>query len=128
MIDPVAVMAKLDADANELDARSLALAQVEHELEPIEVQVEEFRAQFEEGLWAQHLNGAKFPPEKLRERLANRAMDPALLGAYSGLMMRRKRLEKRISSLKATISANQSIISALSKAGQIDGSGLRRAA
>ena len=126
--DPVTIMAELDAATQELDDLSTKLAKVERDLAPIELEVEEFRAQHEEGLWHLHLEGAKFPPEQLRLRLANRAMDADLLGRYSALVGSRRRMEKRISSLKAVINAKQTIISALKEAARADGSGFRRAA
>lgn len=125
--DPVTVMAELDEATTELNDRSNELAQVERSLEPVEVQVEEFRASHEEGLWIKYVeNGEKFPPEKLRERLANRSMDAELLGRYTGLVNRRKRLEKRITTLKSVVNAKQSILSAMKEAARVDGSGMGR--
>ena len=126
--DPVTVMAELDAATLELDDLSNRLARLERDLAPVELEVEEFHAMFEEGLWKQHLDGGKFPPERLRERMANRAMDVELLGRYSALSLSRKRLEKRISALKAVINAKQTIISALKEAARADGSSLSRVA
>lgn len=127
--DPVTIMAELDQATEELNTLSSQLAVLERKLAPVEMEVEEFRSQHEEGLWARHVDGGeKFPPEALRERLANRAMDADLLGRYSALVGARRRMEKRISSLKAVINAKQTIISALKEAGRADGAGLRRAA
>lgn len=126
--DPVTIMAELDNAAEELNDLSGALADLERKLTPVEMEVEEFEAAHEEGLWTRHVDdGEKFPPEKLRARLAHRAMDADLLGRYSALIASRKRMEKRISSLKAVVNAKQSILSALKEAGRVDGSGLRRA-
>ena len=127
--DPVTIMAELDKATCELNSLSSALAELERKLTPVELEVEEFCAAHEEGLWHRHVNdGAKFPPEALRARLAHRAMDADLLGRWSVLIASRKRMEKRISSLKAVVNAKQSILSALKEAGRADGSGMRRAA
>ena len=127
--DPVTIMAELDNATEELNTLSAQLATLERKLAPVELEVEEFRSQHEEGLWTRHVeDGEKFPPEALRLRLANRAMDADLLGRYSALIGARKRMEKRISSLGKIINAKQTIISALKEAGRADGSGLRRVA
>lgn len=127
--DPVTIMAELDEATLELNDLSGKLADLERALTPVELEVEEFMAAHEEGLWTQHTeHGAKFPPERLRERLAHRAMSPELLGRYSALIASRKRMEKRIASLGKVVNAKQSILSALKEAGRVDGSGLRRAA
>jgi hypothetical protein len=127
--DPVTIMAELDQATEELNQLSGALAELERKLTPVEMEVEEFMAAHEEGLWTRHTeDGEKFPPEALRTRLAHRAMDANLLGRYSALLASRRRMEKRISSLKAVVNAKQSILSALKEAGRTDGSGLRRAA
>jgi hypothetical protein len=129
--DPVTIMAELDNATCELNDLSRALAELERKLTPVELEVEEFCAAHEEGLWYRHINdGAKFPPEALRARLAHREMDADLLGRWSALIASRKRMEKRISSLKAVVNAKQSILGALRDASKTDGSPLmhRRAA
>lgn len=127
--DPVTIMAELDQATEELNELSTKLAELERALTPVELEFEEFIGAYEEGLWFRHTEeGEKFPPEALRTRLAHRAMDADLLGRYSALTASRKRMEKRISSLKAIINAKQTIISALKEASRADGSGMRRAA
>src|SRR5207245_9194628 len=107
-------MASLDAASRELDALSRKLADVERRLEPAENAYEAFLDEFSEGLWTAHRDdGAKMPGEDLRLRLARRAMPSEVLGAYAALLHSRKRLERRIQALKASVSAQQSILSEL---------------
>lgn len=124
-MDPVEVMGALDGFADELDTLSKSLADTERKLEPVEGEYEAWMAAYEEGLWEQHLEGAKFPPEKLRQRMGHKAMPADLFGRYTQLLNSRKRMEKRIGSLKASVSAKQSILSALKAEAQATGSGLR---
>lgn len=114
MTDPITVMGDLEAHALELDKLSKELAQVERDLEPVTREYEEFMGAYEEGLWHQHMDlGAKFPAEALRTRMGHRAMAPELLGSYMGLLGSRRRLEKRVSTLKSVVDAKRSILSAL---------------
>ena len=113
-VDPLSVMADLQAHARELDQLSKDLTKVERLLEPVEREYEIFRTSYEAGLWEQHVGaGAKFPAEGLRLRMAQQAMPPELLGRYVELMGSRRRLQQRISTLKAIVDAKRSIISAL---------------
>ena len=114
MTDPASVMARLDDLAAELDMRSKELAEAERQLEPLEAQYEEFVGDWESSLWNESMHGdTKFPPEKLRLRMAHQAMDPTLLGAVNAGQAKRKRLEKRIGSVKVQVDAQRSILSAL---------------
>lgn len=114
MSDPLTVRARLDELATELDQRSKELAETERELDPTDEAYEAFVETYECGLWDAHeKDEAKLPGAELRLKLARRAMDKKLLGRYSMLIRKRKRLEKRISSLKTMVSAQQSILSAL---------------
>jgi hypothetical protein len=107
-------ISRLSEIADELDRASKALSEIERDLEPVEQQYEKFVADHEIGLWTRHNDeGAKFPPAELRKRLAHKAMDPALLGSYVGLLSARKRGDKRVASLKAAADAQRSILSAL---------------
>lgn len=107
-------IAKLGDIADELDRASKVLSEIERELEPIEETYQRFVDDFEIGLWTKHEDeGAKLPSEALRKKLAHKAMDPALLGRYVGLINARKRGDKRIASLKAAADAQRSILSAL---------------
>lgn len=112
MTEPLQVLHQLNDHAEELNGLSLKLAELERNLAPVEMEYEEFIAAYEEGLWDQHVHGAKLPPALLRERMARRAMSPDLLGRYMGLVNSRKRMEQRIASLKKTIEAKRSILSA----------------
>ena len=140
MTDPILVMERLDGHSMELDRLSKALAQTERELGGyvdgngekilgIEQEWESFRDDFECGMWDRHVkDDAKFPSEAMRLRLARREARPDLLGRYTTLLAKRKRLEKRIGSLKAGIDAQRSILSALKMEAEAAGAGLRRAA
>lgn len=114
MTDPGTVLVALDDHAAELDQLSKALADTERKLEPVTREYEEFMSAYEEGLWDRHVEGGeKFPAESLRTRMGHRAMPPELLGRYTSLMGSRKRIEKRVSTLKAIVEAKRSILSAL---------------
>jgi hypothetical protein len=107
-------IAKLREAADELDELSRDLHRIEREREPVEREYQAFVDDFEVGLWMKHQDeGAKLPAEKLRVKLAEKAMEPALLGRYTGLVMARKRAEKRIRDLRASVDAQRSILSAL---------------
>ena len=107
-------MTKLDDLALELDRRSKELAETERTLEPLEAQYEEFVGDWESSLWNESMHGdTKFPPEKLRLRMAHLAMPREILSAYTTGTAKRKRLEKRIGAVKALVDAQRSILSAL---------------
>ena len=126
-VDPVATLEELNGLANELDELSKNLAEVERRLVPVQSEYEDSFGAFEEGLWQQHVElGAKFPAEALRQRLFHRSMDPEKLGRYVGLMAQRKRMQQRESSLKASIGAKRSILSALKEDASITQTSLRR--
>ena len=113
MSDVASVTGKLDAQAQELDKLSRELGQTERDLAPVEECYESYLDTFETGLWDLHVAGDKLPPAEIRLRLARREMDKALLGEYSALIRKRKRLEKRIKALGSAIDAQRSILSAL---------------
>jgi hypothetical protein len=125
MTDPLVVLQSLDEHAQELDMLSKRLGHVETELEPITLEYEAFMGSYEEGLWEQHVAGAKLPSEAIRTRMAHRAMGADLLGAYMHLISERRRIEKRIQALKAIIDAKRSILSALKLELEAGGGGLR---
>lgn len=107
-------MDRLDKMARELGERSTQLAKVTRDLEPVHREYTSFVDDFEIGLWKKHQDeDAKFPSAAMRLKLAEREMDPALLGRHYGLEESRKRLMKRISDLRAEIEAERSILSAL---------------
>lgn len=114
MSDVAECIAKLRECADELDGLSRDLHTTEINFETVEREYRTFVDDFEVGLWKQHQDeGKKLPSEALRVKLAEREMDPALLGRYVGLVMARKRAEKRIQALRATVDAQRSILSAL---------------
>lgn len=126
MTDPGSVMTKLDDLALELDTRSKELAETERQLGTemnrttgeilpgVEARYEEALGDWEAGLWDEcQMSDTKWPPEKLRQRMGHRAMDASLLGSFNALTAKRKRLEKRIGSIKVQVDAQRSILSAL---------------
>lgn len=114
MATPAEAMAELSKYARELHGLSHKLAEVEREFAPVQEAYEKFLDDFETGLWFKHeTQDAKLPPEKMRLRLAHKAMDPTLLGHYVGLTNQRERLRKRISDVKVSVEAQRSILSAL---------------
>lgn len=115
MASAAQVMQTLDALASELDDKSKLLHQTELDLLPVEEDYRRFVDDYEVGLWqrSQDESDFKLPSEALRLKLAHKAMDPALLGRYVGLVKARRRLEQRIRDLKATVDAQRSILSAL---------------
>lgn len=116
MSTPTEAMDRLEQLAEELDQRSLELADVERRLEPTELAYQAFVDEFEVGLWTKHEDSegkTKLPSEAMRLKLAHKEMDPSLLGRYAGLLHSRKRLEKRIAALKVQVDAQRSILSAL---------------
>lgn len=115
MSTPQEAMQRLSDLAQELDQRSLDLAKLERELEPLRTGYENHIAAFELVLWERHTGeeGEKFPPERVRERMALRAMDPEIRGRHDALVARRRRIEQRIRDIKAQVDAQRSILSAL---------------
>ena len=112
--DPIIVIGKLQMMAQELDDLSSKLVEIERKLEPAEDAYEKFVDAYYEGLWIKHMrDGDKFPGEDMRIRLARRAMPVEVLGQYAGLVASRKRLQARIAAVKASVSAQQSILSCL---------------
>jgi chromosome segregation ATPase len=125
----IACMEKLDGHSLELDELSKGLAETERKLEPVEKQYEAFLDDFETAAWDRHVkDDAKLPPKDMRLRLARREMPSDLLGQHSALHAKRRRIEKRIGSLKAEIDAQRSILSALKLEAEASGNRLGRAA
>src|SRR5216110_1976611 len=92
---PSDAMRELQRLSKEVGSLASTLAEVNQALEPVQEQYEQFLDDFETGLWFKHeTEGAKLPPEKMRLRLAHKAMAPELLGQYHGLTNKRDRLRK----------------------------------
>lgn len=112
-ITPQEVMRHLDRIAGELSLRSDQLNDVCKALEPIEQKYDAFVDDYELGLLLKsETTDYKLPSEKLRLKKARAAMDADLLGRYEALLRKRKRLQDRISNLKAEADARRSILSA----------------
>jgi hypothetical protein len=112
---PAEVMATLDTLAREVDQRSRELADVERTLAPVEDRYDDGYEDFIGGMFDSE-DGKRLPGEDVRRALYHRdlrAKDAALLGEYRKLNRSRKRLEKRIQSLKSAVDAQRSILSAL---------------
>jgi hypothetical protein len=113
-VTPQQVGDEIQEMKRELNKLALGMAHVARELEPVEKEYEKFVDDFEIGLWTKHVeNGDKLPSEKLRRQLAHRAMPPELYGRYFALVHSRDRMVKRVSSLKVTINAAQSLLGAM---------------
>jgi predicted RNase H-like nuclease (RuvC/YqgF family) len=111
---PAQVMVRLDALACELDGLSKALAETERALEPLEARYEEFVGDWEVSLWEEvNVSEIRWPPERLRLRMAHRAISAELLGSLNAAQAKRKRLEKRIGAIKVLVDSQRSILSAL---------------
>lgn len=113
MTTPGEALSVLDGIRQEMDSLSISLHKVEQQLDPLSVQYEQFISDFEIGLWEQHVDGGKLPPATLRVQMAHRAMPPELYGRYTALAASSKRMQKRISTLKAQAEAQRSVLSAL---------------
>lgn len=113
-ITPGQVMATLDAMSQELNTLADGLAHVARELEPVQEQYDEYVADFEIDLWEKHTEqGAKLPSASLRLQMAHRKMPPELYGRYVALVHSRDRMVKRISTLKLSVDAQRSLLSAM---------------
>jgi hypothetical protein len=113
-ITPGQVMATLDAMSQELNSLADGLASVARQLEPVQIEVDEYIADFEIGLWEKHTEqGCKLPAAALRIKMAHRSMKPELYGRYVALVHSRDRMVKRISTLKTSVEAQRSLLSAL---------------
>lgn len=114
MTDVIAAKAKLGEYADELDKLSKELTQVERMLEPVSEEVQKFKDDFELGLYHRSVNDTDFklPAEKIREKLAVRALAPDVYGRHLALVASRDRMRRRIGDLKALVEAQRSILSA----------------
>lgn len=115
MTTPVEALDRLDGHAQELDTLSRGLAEVQRQLEPIEVEYQTFVDDFEVGLYlkSEVVDGPRLPSEAMRLKLARRAMAPELLGRRDGLIRKRDRMSKRIDDLSRICNAERSVLSAL---------------
>lgn len=107
-------MLRLNSIARELDKLSKDLADVERRIEPVDRDYEEHISDFETAMFDRYESGdGKWPGEDTRERLARRTMDQDVKREHDRLHASRKRLEKRIASLKSSADAQRSVLSAL---------------
>jgi hypothetical protein len=105
---------KLDDAAAELGRLAGYLADVERKLEPLQEVYEQGFGDFEAGMFERYEKGeGKWPGEETRERLYRRTLPPEARQQIDQLVASRKRIEKRLSSLKAEVDAQRSILSAL---------------
>jgi hypothetical protein len=130
MTTPIEALDRLDAHAKELDTLSRGLAEVQRQLEPVEVNYQAFVDDFEVGLYlkSEQEDGPRLPSEAMRLKLARRAMAPELLGKRDGLIRKRDRMAKRIDDLSRVCNAERSILSALKEEMNATSVSVRRAA
>ncbi len=113
-LDPMQVMADLNAYSDELDQLSRKLEGVEERYALAKDAYDDFMAGYEIGLWTQSQeDGTKMPREKLTERLGHKAMPPIVLGEYTRMSAERDRLMRRERTLKSVIDGKRSVLSAL---------------
>lgn len=115
MTTPSEAIERLQELSSEMDSHAGMLARVERDLEPVARDYEDFVAAHEIGLYEKSTNEAEFrlPSEALRVKLAHRDMPAELYGRFRALTASRRRLEKRIGTLKVSVDAQRSILSAL---------------
>jgi hypothetical protein len=114
MSSPAEVMQKIDDLCVELNDRSNELADCERQYEIVEDNYEAMIGDWEASLWEECLSAdQKWPPEKLRQRIGHKQIDQETFGMYRALTARRKRLEKRIGTIKTLVDGQRSILSAL---------------
>ena len=130
MTTPIEALDRLDAHAAELDELSRGLAELQRQLEPIEVKYQDFVDAYEVGLYlkSEEDGGPKLPSEAMRLKLARREMAPELLGRRDGLIRKRDRMSKRIDDLARICNAERSVLSALKTEAEASGGSVRRAA
>ena len=129
MTDAITCMNRLDAFADELDTLSKGLTETERKLEPVESAYMECVDDYEILLVEQAQEKGERPPaEKLRETMARRAVPKDIATQYVSLMAKRRRMEKRIGSIKTGIEAQRSLLSAFKLEAESSGAGLRSAA
>lgn len=108
------MLAELDRLARELDNVSKALVKTEQLLEPVE---EEYGAAIEAKLVALHdaalKDGSRVPRQEIVVAMARAEMPEQLRKNFDHLVALRRRGERRLSGLKATVDAQRSILSAL---------------
>lgn len=127
---PQEAMNKLDELRWELGNVANALAQIERQLEPVEEEFSKLIDDFELGLYTRSIedDDFKLPAEKLRAKMAVRAVPPEIYGKRTALVNARDRASKRIGTLKIEVEAQRSILSALKEEAQASGAALRRVA
>jgi hypothetical protein len=113
-VDVSTCILRLDGIASELDGLSKDLAGVERRLEPLQRAYDDEFADFEAGMFdAWEKGDGKWPGEDTRERLFRRTLPADDRARYDALHASRKRMEKRIGTLKAAADAQRSVLSAL---------------
>ena len=115
MTTPVEARVRLDDHALELNTLSRALAEVQRQLEPVEVDYQTFVDDYEVGLYlkSEEDGGRRLPAQAMQLKLARREMAPELLGRRDGLIRKRDRISKRIDDLTRICRAEISVLSAL---------------
>lgn len=111
-LEPVQIAQRVDQKAALMDKLGTQLAQIRHELEPVEEAHDQHVENFVCDLWDQHVNGKRWPGEDVRLALARKDMDPQLRGAYIRLKNLERRCLDAIDREKSAIGALRSVLSA----------------
>ena len=115
MSEAVEARHTLDKYRSELDNLSRDLAELARKFEPVQQAVTDFCDEHELGLYQRSIDedDFKLPSEKLRHKLAMRALDPALYGRFVAMEASMGRMRGRIGDLKVLVEAQRSVLSAL---------------
>lgn len=113
--DPTQARNTLDTHRAELDHLSKQMTETARQFEPIQHQVRKHCDEYELGLYQRSIDEDDFrlPSEKLREKLAMRALEPAVYGRYVALEASMDRMRRRIGDLKVLVDAQRSVLAAL---------------
>lgn len=113
--EAITAVQELNRLAGMLGTLGEKLVEVERDIEATEREYRAVIEAYEVGLYEQVQDGtlSRLPSADMRVKLARKAMDPELLGRYEGLALARRRLQDRISNIKAQASSQRSIVSAM---------------
>ena len=113
-MDPASVMASIDADARALDVAGRELGAAIKVLQGRELAYEEVHQKTLLAIYHEHKeSGERLPAEELRRALAHQRMDRHIYAHFLEAKAQVNALQAYIGTLKASVSARQSLLSAL---------------